>query len=169
MIHGAVDLYDPVVGNHVSASGVPMLAVGYRRAPEHPHPVPVEDSYTGLQWLAHHAAELGVDPAITPFLVWSNDDNNTGWGALLGEGMGGATVPVYAAPARVADPAGLPPTYMEVGTLDLFRDEDIGYARRLNAAAVPTELRVHPGAPHAVEAIAPGAGVSTEQTQGQSH
>ncbi|MGW6919739.1 alpha/beta hydrolase [Streptomyces sp. NPDC054950] len=127
-------------------------------------PIPVEDSCSGLQWLADHAAELGVDPAITPFLVWSNDDNDTGWGALLGERVGGDTVPVYAAPTRVADPAGLPPTYIEVGTLDLFRDEDMEYARRLNAAAVPTELHVHPGAPHAVEAIAPGAGVSMRST-----
>lgn len=63
MIHSTVDLYAPVVGNYVSASDVPMLAVEYRRAPEHPHPTPVEDSYTGLQWLADHSAELGVDPA----------------------------------------------------------------------------------------------------------
>ena len=31
-------------------------------APEHPHPVPVEDAYAGLTWLAGHAGELGIDP-----------------------------------------------------------------------------------------------------------
>jgi acetyl esterase/lipase len=39
-----------------------MLAVDYRLAPEHPHPTPVEDCYAGLQGLAEHASELGVDP-----------------------------------------------------------------------------------------------------------
>ena len=42
---------------------------------------------------------------------------------------GGPDTPAYAAPARVADPAGLPPAYIEVGQLDIFRDEDLTYAR----------------------------------------
>jgi acetyl esterase/lipase len=40
-----------------------MLSLEYRLAPEHPHPVPVEDAYAGLAWLAGHAAELGIDSA----------------------------------------------------------------------------------------------------------
>jgi acetyl esterase/lipase len=62
MIAGSVALYDGPVSRYVSNSGVPMLAVDYRLAPEHPHPTPVEDCYAGLQWLAEHASELGVDP-----------------------------------------------------------------------------------------------------------
>ncbi|MEV6627618.1 alpha/beta hydrolase fold domain-containing protein [Amycolatopsis sp. NPDC051106] len=46
---------------YVSAGGVPMLSVEYRRAPEHPFPVPIEDGYAALNWLHEHAAELGVD------------------------------------------------------------------------------------------------------------
>src|SRR5690606_41986362 len=65
-----------------------------------------------------------------PFAVWTWDDNRTGWGALLGPAAGGADVPAHAAPARVADPAGLPPAYIEVGQLDIFRDEDLTYAMR---------------------------------------
>ncbi|MER6799961.1 alpha/beta hydrolase, partial [Amycolatopsis mediterranei] len=63
MILGSVELYDAPIARYVSASGVPMLAVDYRLAPEHPDPTPVEDVYTGLKWLHDHAAELGVDPA----------------------------------------------------------------------------------------------------------
>ena len=44
--------------------------------------------------------------------------------------------------------------------LDIFRAEDIDYARRLSAAGVPTELHVHPGCPHAFEGLAPDADVS---------
>ncbi|UMP01424.1 alpha/beta hydrolase [Amycolatopsis sp. EV170708-02-1] len=38
------------------------VTVEFRRAPEHPHPVPVEDCYAGLEWMAAHADELGFDP-----------------------------------------------------------------------------------------------------------
>src|SRR6202011_5193886 len=62
MILGSVDLYDRYVAAYVADSGVPLLAVDYRRAPEAPHPAPVEDCFSGLQWLVEHADELGVDP-----------------------------------------------------------------------------------------------------------
>ena len=62
-IFGHIDLFDGAVARYVSASGVPMLSVEYRRAPEHPFPTPVEDAYTALRWLHQHAEDLGVDPA----------------------------------------------------------------------------------------------------------
>jgi acetyl esterase/lipase len=66
----------------------------------------------------------------------------------------------YAAPARADDVTGLPPTYIDTGDLDIFRDEDLTYARRLSDAGVPTELHLHPGCPHAFEALASRADVS---------
>ena len=61
----------------------------------------------------------------------------------------------YAAPSRATDLAGLPPAFICVGTLDVFRDEDVDYAMRLLAADVQTELHVYPGAPHGFEMMAP--------------
>jgi acetyl esterase/lipase len=210
MIMGSVELYDRAIASYAGGSGVPMLAVDYRVAPEHPHPVPVEDSYAGLVWLAEHAAELGADPArigimgdsaggglaaavtrlahqrggpaltrqilIYPMLddrttlpdpelaglaTWTYDDNITGWTGLLGDAAGGPDVPWSAAPARAtapADLAGLPPAYIEVGDLDIFRAEDAAYAAALSAAGVPTEFHVHPGCPHGFET----SGVATD-------
>jgi acetyl esterase/lipase len=55
--------------------------------------------------------------------------------------------------------AGLPPTYVCVGALDLFVEENLEYARRLMRAGVPTELHLYPGACHGFN-LAAGARVS---------
>jgi triacylglycerol lipase len=80
--------------------------------------------------------------------VWTPESNRFGWTSLLGPEAGGETVADYGAAARAEDLSGLPPTYLAVGALDLFVDEDIDYARRLIRAGVPTELHVYPGAFH---------------------
>ena len=54
----------------------------------------------------------------------------------------------YAAAARAENLAGLPPTYICVGALDLFLEENVDYAQRLIRAGVATELHVYPGAFH---------------------
>ncbi len=93
----------------------------------------------------------GVQPDGNPNatdLVWSPAQNQFGWSALLGGAPGGADVPPYAAPARATDLAGLPPTFLSVGALDLLAEEGLDYARRLVRAGVPLELHVYPGAFH---------------------
>jgi acetyl esterase/lipase len=80
--------------------------------------------------------------------VWTREANRFGWEAFLGRAPGGDGVSPYAAPARTASLAGLPPTFVGVGDLDLFLDEDLAYARRLIHAGVPCELHVYPGAVH---------------------
>ena len=80
--------------------------------------------------------------------VWTRESNRFGWECLLGQKPGGADVSPYAAAARAPSLAGLPPTYLSVGDLDLFLDEDVEYASRLMTAGVPTELHVYPGAFH---------------------
>ncbi len=80
--------------------------------------------------------------------IWTADANRFGWTSLLGQEPGGAEVSPYAAAARAENLEGLPPTFIGVGTLDLFLEEDIEYARRLIRAGVPTELHVYPGAFH---------------------
>lgn len=79
---------------------------------------------------------------------WTRADNQFGWRAYLGAEPGTEAIPPYAAAARASDLAGLPPTWIGVGTLDLFLDENLEYARRLLRAGVPVMLNVYPGAFH---------------------
>ena len=94
--------------------------------------------------------------------VWNPKSNQFGWSSYLGELFGGDDIPAHAAPARATDLSGLPPTYIMVGTLDAFADEDITYAQRLNQAGVEVELHVYPGAPHGFEGFAPATAVARQ-------
>ncbi len=93
---------------------------------------------------------------VTDIGIWDRDGNIEAWAWYLG----GAPADQYAAPTRAADVSGLPPAYIDVGTLDLFRDEDVAFAQRLMAADVPTELHVNPGSYHGSEVFAPDAALS---------
>lgn len=123
----------------------------------------------GLGLLARDRGEVPVafqlldcpmldDRQLTPSIqrdalpVWSRESNTFGWKSYLGDLYGSDDVPYTAAPARCEDLSGLPPSFVSVGTVDGFHDEDVTYALRLNQAGVPTELHVYPGASHAYQA-----------------
>ena len=95
---------------------------------------------------------------ITDVGIWDRKANIEAWDWYLG----GKKADEYAAPARAIDLSGLPPTFIDVGELDLFRDEDIEFAKRLLQAGVTTELHVYPGAYHASESFAPEAELSKQ-------
>jgi acetyl esterase/lipase len=90
---------------------------------------------------------------ITDTGVWDRKTNIEAWEWFLA----GQTPDAYAAPLHAENLAGLPPTFIDVGTADVFRDEDIALAQRLLASGVPTELHVYPGVYHAAEHYAPDA------------
>ncbi|WP_255415196.1 alpha/beta hydrolase fold domain-containing protein [Vitiosangium sp. GDMCC 1.1324] len=186
------------------------VTVEYRRAPEHPDPIPVEDCYAGLAWMAAHTGELLVDPerliifggsaggglsAGTTLLardrqgpkllgqllecpmiddrnetvssyqfqgigIWARVSNLTGWTALLGDRRGTDEVSIYAAPARATDLRGLPPTFIDVGAAEVFRDEAVAYASAIWAAGGDAELHVWGGAFHGFNQMAPHAAIS---------
>ena len=84
---------------------------------------------------------------------WTEAANRFGWSSLLGVPAGSASVPPGAVPARVANLSGLPPTFIGVGSIDLFFAEDVEYARRLALSGIGTELLVMPGAYHGFDVV----------------
>ncbi|WP_240498113.1 alpha/beta hydrolase [Williamsia sp. 1135] len=80
--------------------------------------------------------------------LWDVTSNQFGWAAYIGSESADA-----AAPARRTDLTGLAPAWIGVGSLDLFRDEDEAYAKRLEAAGVPVTFTVIAGAFHGFDAI----------------
>lgn len=81
----AVDTHDPICRSYTAASGVPMLSVDFRFAPEHPFPASVEDCYAAVQWAAANAADLGVAPEQI---------------AIMGDSVGGGMAAAVALMAR---------------------------------------------------------------------
>ncbi|MGW2326232.1 alpha/beta hydrolase [Streptomyces sp. NPDC001700] len=92
--------------------------------------------------------------------VWDRVSNEAGWTALLGAARGTDAVSPYAAPARATDLSGLPPAFIDVGSAETFRDEDVDYATRLWQAGGGAELHVWPGAFHGFSGMAPHAAIS---------
>jgi acetyl esterase/lipase len=214
-IHGGGYLFgtaaqdDDVCRQYAERLGITVAAVDYRLAPEHPYPIPLEDCYSVLTWLARlpgidseriaiggasagggltaalaflarDRAEVrpvlqvlsypmlddrSVDSSLddTGFRLWNTSSNRIGWQSYLG----GAD-PAVAVPARRADLAGLPPAWLGVGTLDLFHDEDLDYADRLNAADVPCEVHVVTGAFHGFDRIAAKSSIARSYFESQA-
>ena len=65
--------------------------------------------------------------------VWTRDMNEFGWRSVLGDRTG-AQVSPYVAPALADDLSGLPTTYLDAGSAEVFRDEGVEYASRIWAA-----------------------------------
>jgi len=58
---GSIDTHDGLCRQLSHLAGCAVVSVDYRLAPEHKFPVAAHDAWDTLQWLAGHAAELGLD------------------------------------------------------------------------------------------------------------
>jgi acetyl esterase/lipase len=92
--------------------------------------------------------------------LWDGASNKTGWTALLGDRRGTDSVSCYAAPARATDLSGLPPAFIDVGSVEALRDDAMAYANRIWLAGGQAELHVWSGAFHSFDEWVPTAIVS---------
>lgn len=110
-----------------------------------------------LQLLAYPMLDdrSSMGPPNPSYRLWNHKSNRFGWTAYLGHAD-----PRVAVPARRDDLSGLAPAWIGVGTNDLFHDEDLAYAERLNGAGVPCDVEVIPGAFHGFDLLMPKTQVS---------
>ncbi|MEU6538400.1 alpha/beta hydrolase [Streptomyces sp. NPDC047000] len=94
--------------------------------------------------------------------IWDRTSTALAWQAYLGDLYGTPDLPPYAAAARADDLSGLPPTYIDAGSAEMFRDENVAYARAIWGAGGDAELHVWPGAFHGFDSVAPAAALSRQ-------
>ncbi|GAA3219848.1 alpha/beta hydrolase [Actinocorallia longicatena] len=91
---------------------------------------------------------------------WTRSSNVFGWRCLLGERAGTQDVSIYEAPGRAGDLTGLPPSFIDVGSADLFRDESVAFASAIWGSGGNAELHVWPGGYHGFEQMAPASALA---------
>ena len=102
--------------------------------------------------------QRAIDPP-----VWDTALNAMGWGAYLRDVRARDEVPSpYAAPARAASFAGLPPTITYVGDKDPFYWETQTYVAELRQAGVDVADTVYEGCYHAFEYIGEGGAIGAQ-------
>ena len=86
-VFGDLDTHDDICRHVCTGAEAVVVAVDYRRAPEHPFPAAVEDSYAATEWVAANPGEVG----------------GTGQVAVMGDSAGGTLATVVSLLARDRD------------------------------------------------------------------
>ncbi|HET6626734.1 MAG TPA: alpha/beta hydrolase, partial [Nocardioidaceae bacterium] len=129
-VFGDVDTHDAQARRIANRTGLAVLAVDYRRPPEHTFPAAPDDVDTALGWLSVSAASVGLDITRTVALGDSAGGNLALVAALRNPQLFAATVLVY----PFLDPQARFPSYREENG-GLTASEAAWYWRQYAASA----------------------------------
>lgn len=187
---GGIETHREIVARLAAGTGVAVLSVGYRLAPEHRFPAAHDDCLAVTRWLRAHGGPaarivLGGDSAgaalaVATLLSLRDAGETLPAGALLlcpwvdplaDGGSLRANDPydvmsrgrlvewahAYADDGSLADPrltpvranlAGLPPLLVQVGALEILRDQILAFSERARAAGVDVAVETYPAMFH---------------------
>jgi acetyl esterase/lipase len=107
---------DPFCRDICRRSGMIVVSVGYRHAPEHRFPAAAEDGYAATRWIAEHAAELGGRPGPVLVAGWSAGGNIAAVTCQLARDRGGPEIAGQLLICPVTDSTFDRPSYVDNAT-----------------------------------------------------
>lgn len=84
---------------------------------------------------------------------WSGISNRMAWSCIIGDYRGTDRVTPYQSPSRATDLSNLPPSYIDVGECEVFRDPAVLFAGNMWRCGSTCELHVWPGAWHGFDML----------------
>ena len=121
---GSLETHDHVARSLAKETGLKVVSVGYRLAPEHAFPAGLDDCYAVVEWIAEHGSEIGWDGGTL---------------AVAGDSSGGTFAAAVAALAHDRGLAGITHQVLYYPSLDLDFDEDRYASLRENAVGYGLE------------------------------
>lgn len=126
------------------------------------HPVAIKGQYLIYPMLDQSEREKDLEEG-SSLLVWPYEFNDLAWEALLGETPSDDLVRL-AAPGTIEDLQGLPPTHVVCGLLDIFREDNVKFARRLWSSGQNCSLKIIHGMPHLFDLLGQAEDPDIQQT-----
>ena len=136
-VAGGLDTHDGLCRRLAASSGVKLLAVDYRLAPEHPFPAALDDALFAVRWAAANAQALQFDP---DRLGVAGDSAGGGLAAAVAQSRDAPPLALQVLLCPILDPAAERPSRRAFGE---------GYF--VERAALAEDLRAYCG-----EAVDPG-------------
>jgi len=119
--------YDVICRKLAAATGVTVVSVGYRMAPEHAFPAAAEDCYAVTKWIGEHGEELGVDGSRLAVAGDSAGGNLAAVTSLLARDRGGPTISFQLLIYPITDGTMSFPSYKENAEGYLLTADDMAW------------------------------------------
>lgn len=110
-------------------------------------------------WTSHKQFESGT--------LWPGKTNRQAWEMVLGADKGKPDVDEIRSPGRATDLSNLPPTFIDVGECEVFRDSAVAFATSIWKSGGSAELHVFPGIYHGAAMFEPDVPVSKAMVAAQ--
>jgi acetyl esterase len=141
---GTLDHFAPLCRGLAEEAACVVASVAYRLAPEHKFPVPLEDSYAALLWIAAHATKLGIDAQRLSVGGVSAGGNLAAVVAILARDRGGPKLALQVLEVPIADLTDLAPLDLPAEGLALPTGKETYIEHYLSDPAQAADPRVSP-------------------------
>jgi acetyl esterase len=143
---GDLETHDVLCRQLTGASGVSVISVDYRLAPEHKFPAAADDAWAATRWIVAHAAPLGVDGQRLAVGGDSAGGNLAAVVALMARDAGGPTIALQVLLYPVTDLGAESKSYADFAEGYMLTRESMRWFRAhyLASAGDATDWRVSP-------------------------